>query len=128
VGLSKAAPKGKADLDRKLLRGRRPKRRKFVLFLLSLFIIWIIYLFVGGDYGLIKIISLKRHERQLRAELLKVMARREVLLKEIERLKKDPATIEKFAREELGMIREGEIRYQFPPESTQQRKPPRKSP
>ncbi|MFQ5905040.1 MAG: septum formation initiator family protein [bacterium] len=101
-------------LDRRLLRGRPRKKRNFWLFVGSLFFLWMAYLFVGGDYGLLKVISLKRQEIELRSKLLGVRARKEVLLKETKRLKNDLGTIEKIAREELGMIGEGEIRYQFP--------------
>jgi cell division protein FtsB len=101
--------------DRKLYRGDRQRRKRNLrLFLGSLFFLWMAYLFLGGDYGLIQVISLKKHELELQSKLLKVKAKRELLLKETERLKNDLGTIEKIAREELGMIGEGETRYQFP--------------
>ena len=101
--------------DRKLYRGdRRRKKRNLWLFLGSLFFLWMAYLFLGGDYGLIQVISLKRRELELQSKLLKVRAKRELLLKETQRLKNDLGTVEKIARQELGMIGEGETRYQFP--------------
>jgi cell division protein FtsB len=100
--------------DRKMYRGSRRVKRNFWLFLSTIFLLWMMYLFIGGDYGLLKVISLKRNEIQLRRELLRLRARREVLLSETKRLKDDPRVIEKIAREELGMIKQGETRYQFP--------------
>lgn len=59
--------------------------------------------------------------RALRSELADIRsanerARREVrLLKAtVERLRDDPAEIERIARDELGMLREGELMFQFP--------------
>jgi len=58
--------------------------------------------------------------RALRSELADIRsanerARREVrLLKAtVERLRDDPAEIERIARDELGMLREGELMFQF---------------
>lgn len=59
--------------------------------------------------------------RALRTELAEVKAqnarfRREVrdLEREVRALRTDPAAIERIARDELGMIRKGELVFQFP--------------
>ncbi len=59
--------------------------------------------------------------RALRAELRQVReanrrARREVrnLQRSVHRLRQDPAAIERIARDELGMLRDDEILFQFP--------------
>ena len=59
--------------------------------------------------------------RALRQELSEVKAgnerlRREVadLTREVAGLRGEPDTIERIARDELGMVREGEIVFQFP--------------
>ena len=115
--------------DRKLYRGDRQRRKRNLrLFLGSLFFLWMAYLFLGGDYGLIQVISLKRHELELKSRLLKVRAKKELLLKETERLKNDLGTIEKIAREELGMIGEDETRYQFPEHFAEGQSNPPKTP
>lgn len=106
--------KGQKGLDRRMYRGKPRRKRNFWLFIGSLLALWMVYVFIAGDYGLLKVISLKRHEIRLRNELLRLRARKEVLLAETKRLKNDKKTIERIAREELGMIRQGEIRYQFP--------------
>lgn len=58
--------------------------------------------------------------RALRAELQQVeqaneRMRREVrdLQRSVQRLRDDPATLERIARDELGMLREDEIMFQF---------------
>jgi cell division protein FtsB len=59
--------------------------------------------------------------RALREELTKVQAKNERLERELreqndqtERLRMDPRAVERIARDELGMVREGEIIFQFP--------------
>ena len=59
--------------------------------------------------------------RALRMELNRVQKanhrmQREVreLQQTVQRLKSDPLAIERIARDELGMVREGEILFQFP--------------
>ena len=54
--------------------------------------------------------SLTREKEALEAGNLQVMG-------EIESLKTDPAAIEKIAREELGLVREGEIKIVTKPDS-----------
>jgi cell division protein FtsB len=97
-----------------MYRGKRRGKRNFWLFIGGLLAMWMVYVFIAGDYGLIKVISLKRREIHLRNELLKLRARKEVLLSETKRLKNDKKAIERIAREELGMIKQGETRYKFP--------------
>jgi cell division protein FtsB len=100
-----------------MYRGRPRRKRNFWLFVGTLLALWVVYVFIAGDYGLLKVISLKRREIRLQNQLLTLRARKEVLLSETKRLKNDKKAIEKIAREELGMIRQGEIRYQFPERS-----------
>lgn len=114
--------KAQRGVDRRMYRGTRRKKRNFWLFIGTLFALWMAYVFIAGDYGLLKVISLKRREIHLRNELLKLRARKEVLLSETKRLKTDMKAIEKIAREELGMIKQGEIRYQFPEHFNQNKK------
>lgn len=59
--------------------------------------------------------------RALKSELAEVQRINDRLRREIEQrqrevdgLRSDPAAIERIARDELGMIREGEILFQFP--------------
>lgn len=59
--------------------------------------------------------------RALRAELHEVQGqndkvRREVrqLQRQVRALKTDPSEVERIARDELGMVRDGEIVFQFP--------------
>lgn len=50
--------------------------------------------------------------RESNEELVREIA---TLKREIEALRADPAYVERIARDELGMVREEEIVFQFPP-------------
>jgi cell division protein FtsB len=59
--------------------------------------------------------------RLLRAEVTRVQTKNERLRREIRelrgdatRLRSDPRALERIARDELGMVRDGEIVFQFP--------------
>jgi cell division protein FtsB len=60
--------------------------------------------------------------RRLRTELGELRASNQVLVREIaelkseiEALRTDPSYVERIARDELGMVREEELVFQFPP-------------
>lgn len=66
--------------------------------------------------------------RQLRSELEQVKERNieldrraGALIRQVERLRNDPSAVESVARDELGMVRDGEFVFQFPRESAQVR-------
>jgi len=64
-------------------------------------------------YGWITMIRFNRRERALDREMLVNLARNEILQQERARLLRDKAYLEAKAREELGMVRAGEISYRF---------------
>ncbi|MDI6739094.1 MAG: septum formation initiator family protein [Candidatus Edwardsbacteria bacterium] len=64
-------------------------------------------------YGWITMIRFNRRERALDREMLVGLARNEILKKERSRLLHDKAYLEAKAREELGMVKPGEISYRF---------------
>ncbi len=51
--------------------------------------------------------SVRKSNRQMVREVV-------ALQKAVEKLKRDPLAVENIARDELGMIRDGEILFQFP--------------
>jgi cell division protein FtsB len=64
-------------------------------------------------YGWITMIRFNRRERALDREMLVNLAHNEILLQERARLMQDRAYLEAKAREELGMVRAGEVSYRF---------------
>jgi cell division protein FtsB len=71
-------------------------------------------LVVFGAGGFVRVVHMKREIRALEQELTTLRARTEALGQTIECLRHDPLCIERTAREELGMVREGETILKFP--------------
>ena len=77
------------------------------------FSLWFLYLFLGGQYGLVKIIALYTNIKNTEKATEKMEAERIILSEKCRRLQTDPFTIEKIAREKLAMIKEGEVVYKI---------------
>ncbi len=73
--------------------------------------------FLFNDFGVRQLMKLHRTSRQLEQEIATLEARHRQLQHEAEALKHDPFTIEQLAREQLGMVREGETVYEFQDEA-----------
>ncbi len=69
-----------------------------------------------GASGFIRVLRAKEEIQALEREVATLRAHSEVLAKTIECLRSDPLCIEKSAREDLGMAREGETILKFPSE------------
>jgi cell division protein FtsB len=69
-----------------------------------------------GVSGFRRVSRLTQEMQSLERELAALRAQSETLARAIECLRSDPLCIEKSAREDLGMAREGEIILKFPSE------------
>lgn len=83
--------------------------RGILFVLIALFL----YLFLGGPYGLIRIISLYAKVKTVQQKHDRLIVEKVLLTKQCNKLKNDLFTIEKIAREKLGMIKDGEIVYKI---------------
>jgi len=72
---------------------------------------------VFGPTGYLKMNRLEEEIQSLVREKEALESGNRQVMGEIESLKTDPAAIEKIAREELGMVREGEIKIVTKPDS-----------
>ncbi len=86
------------------------RSRKIVLWLVFLAILLVIFL-----PGYNKLQSLRAKNEMLRKRIEELKESSLELEQEITKLKTDPVYAEKVAREELGVVREGEIIYKFLP-------------
>ncbi|MBI4609127.1 MAG: septum formation initiator family protein [Candidatus Rokubacteria bacterium] len=68
-----------------------------------------------GGSGLVRVWQMKREVGALEQELRRLRSETEQLTRTVDRLREDPAQVEKIAREELGLLKEGEKVLQFPP-------------
>jgi cell division protein FtsB len=78
----------------------------------------------AGDRGLVRLLHLRAEQRRIEAKNAQIEADNTRLREEVHRLRVDRGTIEKIAREELGMARPGEIVYEFAPAGTLPGVPP----
>jgi cell division protein FtsB len=64
---------------------------------------------VINDKGAIQVHAQAKKLEALQAEVSKLSAENSALSSEIQKLRTDPTTIEKFAREELKLVKPGEV-------------------
>ena len=76
---------------------------------------------VYGGSGVLRVRAMQQEIRQLEQELSTLRAQTEKLTATIDKLRNDPAYIEKLAREDLGYVREGETVLKFPANKPQPR-------
>jgi cell division protein FtsB len=69
---------------------------------------------VYGGSGILRVRAMQAEIRQLENELSALRAQTEKLTVTIDKLRHDPAYIEKLAREDFGYVREGETVLKFP--------------
>lgn len=84
-------------------------------FIIAIIIGILVIVFVTGRKGLIRLMQLKIEESKLKSDIGKLNKNNVRLSEEIEKLQNDPKTIEKIAREELGLVKKGETIYKFVP-------------
>jgi cell division protein FtsB len=69
---------------------------------------------VYGGSGVMRVRAMQEEIRQLEREVGTLRTQTEKLTVTIDRLRNDPAYIEKLAREDLGYVREGDTVLKFP--------------
>jgi cell division protein FtsB len=84
-----------------------------VLILSSLFLLAMMALTVWGDRGLLAMWRTQGELERLVREIEMVEQKNATLSREVQRLRSDLGYIEKIAREELGLVRPGEIVFEF---------------
>ncbi len=73
-----------------------------------------------GETGMVRHYEMVKTHQDVSTKLAKTMMWNDVIEVEIDRMKNNPAQLEGLARTSLGMVREGEVVYQFvtPPQAT----------
>jgi cell division protein FtsL len=100
------------------------KPRKKYLFFLLLFLFLILGFFTFfGDKGILHLLRLQKELAKIKEANMKMEDENRKLKEEVRRLQYEKRYIEEIARKELGMVKEGEIIYQFDlPEDKQGKK------
>ncbi len=77
-------------------------------------VIVVLALSAYGTRAVVRVSEMRREMDAMERDLVTLRARTEELTRTVDRLRHDPAYIEKLAREDLGYVREGETILKFP--------------
>ncbi len=77
-------------------------------------VIVVLALSAYGTRAVLRVSELRREMDAMERDLVTLRTRTEELTRTVDRLRNDPAYIEKLAREDLGYVREGETVLKFP--------------
>ena len=87
--------------------------QKKYLILLAVFASTMLLLAVFGGRGLMQIYHLKEEREKIRSVNARLREENQKLAEQIQRMKHNKKEIEKIAREELGLVKKGELVYKF---------------
>jgi cell division protein FtsL len=88
------------------------KKKRILLFFLFLFLI-LGFLTFFGDNGILHLFRFQKELARIKEMNTKMEEENRKLREEVRRLQHEKRYIEEIARKELGMVKEGEIIYQF---------------
>ncbi len=96
---------------------RSAKNKKFrqkLLLALILGVTGVVVVSFGlGNYGWIKMLKMHKRQTSLKRQILVNLAHNEILMREIRLVSENRLVIEAMVRENLGMVRPGEVSYRF---------------
>ncbi len=92
---------------------KKRKRRRFVIWGAGLLLGYLVYSFVGGDSGLIRIRALQSETAALRARKVALNAEADRVERSRKDTAKDPLLEERVARERFHMVKKDEILYRY---------------
>ena len=81
--------------------------------ILVIVIIVALYFVLADNRGLVHLLQMKAEKHKLTKEIQELAEENQNLKQEINLLKTDPKIIERMAREELGLVKKGEVVYRF---------------
>jgi cell division protein FtsB len=88
------------------------KKKRILLFFLFLFLI-LGFLTFFGDNGILHLFRFQKELARIKEMNTKMEEENRKLREEVRRVQHEKRYIEEIARKELGMVKEGEIIYQF---------------
>ena len=77
------------------------------------FSVYLIFSFIFGDAGIFSYFKMHKTQGRLNHEIEELRQKNAELEKQIGLLRSDPHYIEQIAREQLGLVKDGETIYQF---------------
>ena len=88
----------------------RPRLKLAVFVLVGLVVASLV-----GNRGLLRLYRMHQTKAALEREIAQLTTNNAALAEEVRRMRTDPSRIEAIAREELGLVKPGEIVYEFRP-------------
>jgi cell division protein FtsB len=88
------------------------RKKRLLLFVVFLFVVLGLLTFFG-DKGILHLVGLQKELARMNEKNLKIEEENRKLKEEVRRLQHEKRYIEEIARKELGMVKKGEIIYQF---------------
>jgi cell division protein FtsB len=102
--------------------------RRTASLLLTLALLGLLVHDLFSEHGFLAMRRSQKEAQRLRLEIQKINEENRNLAEQIRALKSDPRTIERIAREEMGLVRPGELIYKLPakpPEPSKSQAPSR---
>ncbi len=94
---------------------RSDERRGFRHFRLAVVVVLALAVMsVVGNRGLIRLYHLRQERAALEREIEQLSAAKAALAAEVQGMRIDPSRIEAIAREDLGLVKPGELVFEFP--------------
>ena len=96
-------------------RARKPFWRRHLVEILGLALLVLVIHDVFGSHGFLAMRRSQKELEQLRGEIERLNQQNHELTDHVNALRTDPKTIERIAREEMGLARPGEMIFKLPP-------------
>jgi cell division protein FtsB len=106
-----AGPRESPRRKRDQPRPPAPQRRRGLQLLLVFVTLVLVIDALVGEKGLLETVRARRHHGELTASIDRLRTENAQLREQARRLREDPSAIESLAREELGLIRPGEMLF-----------------
>ena len=101
---------------------KKLSKKPVLLLVLLLFLILGFFTFFG-DKGILHLLRLQKEFARIKETNVKIEEENRRLREEVSRLQHEKRYIEEIARKELGMVKEGEVIYQFETPNNEKEKP-----
>ena len=98
------------------LAAARSARKRRLVFVAAVLVTLIAASSVVGKKSLVKIFQMSKTRTELQQEITRLRQVNEEIAREIQALAHNPSQVEAIAREDLGLVKPGEIVYQFGPQ------------
>ena len=97
---------------------KKRRKRNLLVWGAALLVGFLVYSFIGGETGLIRIRALQHETRALRARKVALAAEADRVDRNRVSMAKDPLLTERVARERFHMVKKGEILYRYQEEDS----------